>query len=176
MTTELFSLAASVVSAMGGGFAAWAAFRSAGSAREAQKSAEESERRASLRRVSETASAVSVEADRILIRGERLKLGYRSLFTLSGGTNHSKLPQYLDVIEEKMRKAAAFGVDASLFAGEPKLLAEATAEDVDRVQLRLAHSLVTVRGIREDLEREETGVESQCAELRESMDRTRLAR
>lgn len=172
--TELLSLAAAAVSAVGGAFAAWAAFRSAGSAREAQAAAARAERRAALRRVSETAGLVIVEAERIQARGPQLKLSYRSLFTLSGGANNSRLPLYLDAVDEKSKKTAALAADAKLFAGGATSLIDASLEDIDRVHIRLSDSVVTTRGIREDLEREENSVEAQCAERRESNERTRL--
>lgn len=174
--TDLLSLAAAVASAVGGGFAAWAAFRSAGSARLAQEEAARAERRAALRRVSETAGQVVSEAERIVARGPQVKLSYRSLFTLSGGAGNSRLPLYLDGVDEKVKKAAALAEDAKLFAGEARSLSDATLDDIDRVQVRLSNSVGTARGIREDLEREESSVEAQCAERRESMDRTRLAK
>lgn len=164
---ELLSLAAAVVSAVGGAFSAWAAFRSAGSARDAQNEAAKAERRAALRRISETAGLVIGEAERIQSRGPQLQLRYRSLFTLSGGLGGSRLPLYLDAIEEKMKKATALAEDAKLFSGEPGSLSHASLDDIDRVQIRLSDSVTTTRGIREDFEREENSVEAQCAVVRE---------
>jgi hypothetical protein len=66
--------------------------------------------------------------------------------------------------------------DAKLFVEGASSLGSATLDDIDRVQIRLSGSLATCRAIREDLEREENSIEAQCAERRESMDRTRLAR
>jgi hypothetical protein len=55
-------------------------------------------------------------------------------------------------------------------------LRRSTIEDILRVQTRLTNSVREVRALREELDREHDQIESQCAERRESMDRTRLAR
>lgn len=171
-TSELLSLAAAVVSAVGGAFSAWAAFRSAGSARLAQEEAARAERRAALRRVSETAGLVVSEVERIKARGPLLQLNYRSLFALSGSAGGSRSNVYIEAVDEKVKKAITLADDASLFAGEAKSLEDATLEEIDRVQVRLSNSLATVRGVREDLEREESSVEAQSAQLREQRLRT----
>lgn len=175
-TSELLSIAAAVVSAVGGAFSAWAAFRSAGSARVAQEEAAKAGRRAALRQVSETAGIVISEVERIQARGPQLQRSYHSLFALSGGLSNSRLPLHLDAVDKKVKKATALAEDARLFTSEAKSLIDASIEDIDRVQIRLSNSVITTRGVREDLEREESSVEAQVAERRESNERARIVK
>ena len=173
---ELLNLGITFASALGGAFAAWAAWRSAGHAKAAQESADLAERRAVLREISGAASAVLVEQSRIASRAGELKLGYRSLSTLSGASSSSNLTLLIARIDETLKVVEALATDAKLFSNNAQALAKAPPEEHDRVVTRMRESLIKAQGYREDLEREHTQVESQCAERRESMDRTRLAR
>ena len=68
--SEIISSVAAVVSAVGGTFAAVAAFRSAESARVAQQAGTAAKHRAALRQVNITAAEVLIEAERIADRGK----------------------------------------------------------------------------------------------------------
>ena len=175
-TTDYLSLTATVASAIAGAFAAWAAYRSAQSARVAQQAADKADLRAALREVATTANAIIAEKERIESRVAKLRLSYSSLFALSGASTSSNLPLYISAIDGKLARASTLAEDANLFASGAGNLAQCPTEEVDRVQLRLRGSLVVLQGTREDLESEHASVESQCAERRGSMDRTRLAR
>ena len=73
-TPEVVSTVAAIVSAIGGAFAALAAFRSADSARVAQQAAVAAELRAALRQIGTTATEMLIEAERIASRGNDLKI------------------------------------------------------------------------------------------------------
>ena len=173
---EILSVAASLASAVGGAFAAWAAFKSAKSAQVAQESAARSERRADLRELTATANAVIIEALRVVDRANELKLAHRSLAIMSGMSVSSSLDLSLAAVDAKIAKVNEQVQHAELFANNPTNLEHASAEDIDRVHLRLSASLKAVQAMLEDLGREYAIVESQCAGRRESMDRAKYAR
>lgn len=173
---ELLNLGITFASALGGAFAAWAAWRSAGHAKAAQDSADLAERRAVLREISSAASSVLVEQSRIANRADELKLSYRNLFALSGASSSSNLTLLIARIDEKLKAVEALAADAKLFSNNAVALVKAPPEEHDRVITRMRESLIKMQGCREDLEREHNQVESQCAERRESMARTRAAR
>ncbi|MFH7042047.1 hypothetical protein ABT392_06965 [Paucibacter sp. JuS9] len=129
-----------------------------------------------MRELAATANTVVVEESRIKARAIGLRQEYRSLAILSGGSGGSRQQLFLDAIDEKERQAVERADDARKFIDGARSLRESTAEDIDRVQHRLANSLEVVRAMREDLDREMLAVEGQSAERRAAMEGTRLAR
>ena len=166
---DILAAAAAVVSALGGGFAAWAAFKSAASARMAQESSERAELRTVLRQVSTTAGLIDIEATRVCDRGASLKTAHRGLATLSGATGNSRVKLHESVVDEKTKKAEDLAADAELWKDGAPGLQSAPAEEIDRVQRRLFVNLRAVEAIREDLDRELAVIESQCSEYRQRM-------
>lgn len=173
---EILSVAAAVVSAVGGAFAAWAALQSAQSASKTQEAADAMERNFALRDVALAAGEVQVEARRAETRAEQLKLSYSTLFILSGSFGNSRQAVFVAELEKKVERIAQLVEDASKFKDGAASLRKATIEDVLRVQTRLTNSVKESRALREELDREHDQIESQCAERRESMDRTRITR
>ena len=174
--TDYLSLIASVVSAIGGAFAARAAYLSAASAREAKEAAEAAETRLSLREISTTAAGVLLEVRRVEALVDQVKLQSRSLAILSGNHGGSRQQLFADAAETKRSRARALAQDSELFANGANSLAAVDANELERVLLRQTTALRDVQGLREDLEREHLSLEKQGAEIRESMDRTRLAK
>ncbi len=168
-TVDLLVAAASVISAIGGGFAAWAAFKSAASARSAQESTERAELRVALRQLSTTAGLIAVEVARVRDRGSALKIAHRSLATLSGTSGSSRVALYESAIDDKVKQSEELAIDAELWKDGATTLQSGPPEEIDRVQRRLSVSLRAVEAIREDLEREHATVESQCSEYRQRM-------
>lgn len=158
MATDLFSLGVSFLSAAGGAFAAWAAWRSAGYAELTQGAADRITHRQTLREIAADASEILVEHGRIDARAQNLKLGYQSFFRLSGSSSNSNLPLYLARVEKKLEHASELATDARLFVGGAASLIHSPIDDLDRVANRLHGSLVTLRGYREDLDKEELQV------------------
>jgi hypothetical protein len=175
-TVEVLSVSAALVSAIGGAFAAWAAFRSAASARLAQESADTSERRVSLRDLTSTARAVVIEAQRVAVRGGELKREHQSLAIMSGASISSSLDLSLAAVEAKLTEAKEQAKHAELFASSSSNLEHASSEEIDRVQLRLSDSLKKAQATLEDFDREHGIIERQCAARRQSMDQAKYAR
>lgn len=167
MDPEVVSAAAAVVSAVGGALAALAAFRSAESARIAQQAAAGAEHRAALRQIGITATEVLIEAERIVSRGNDLKLAYQTLFAFAGRAGSSRQTLYDSAIDEKLQHASKLSDYAKLFTTAAGKLDSAPPEETDRVQVRLSNTLTEIRALREDLERELSGVEGQSATYRD---------
>lgn len=167
VTPEVVSAAAAVVSAVGGAFAAIAAFRSADSARVAQQAAATAELRAALRQIGVTATEVLIEAERIASRGDDLKIAYRSLFIFAGQVGGSREALYDSAVDEKMKHATELSEYSKLFASNTGKLDSAPPEEIDRIQVRLSSILTEIRALREDIEREISGVEGQSATYRD---------
>lgn len=166
-TPEVVSAAAAVVSAVGGAFAAWAAFRSAESARIAQQAGAAAEHRAALRQIGTTATEVQIEVERIASRGNDLKIAYRTLFTFAGQLGSSRNNLYDAAVDEKLKRASELGGYAKLFTTAAAKLDGTPPEETDRVQVRLSNTLTEIRALREDLERELSSVEGQSATYRD---------
>ncbi len=169
MTTEFISVTAAVVSAIGGAFAAWAAFHSATSAHAAEMAAFDAERRAGLRLIGQTACDLILEGRRVDSRVSEAKLAYRTLFAFSGNSGGSREDLYLKAIDEKLKAAEELVNYGKLFAPEPSKLKGVPLDELDRVQTKLWNGLTEMRGLREDLEREYAGIEAQCAFYRQSV-------
>ncbi|MFI3120718.1 MAG: hypothetical protein QX203_12155 [Methylococcaceae bacterium] len=165
---EIVSAAAAVVSAVGGAFAALAAFRSADSARVTQRAAEAAEHRVALRQIGTTATEVFIEKERITSRGTNLKMAYQTLFAFAGQLGGSRKNFYESAVDEKVQHASKLGEYAKLFTTAAEKLDGTPPEETDRVQVRLSNSLTEIRALREDLERELSGVEGQSATYREN--------
>lgn len=165
-TPEIVSAAAAVVSAVGGAFAALAAFRSAESARVAQQAAAAVEHRAALRQIGTTATEVLIEVERIASRGNDLKIAYQTLFTFAGRSGGSR--KNLDsAVDEKLKHASELGDYAKLFTTAAEKLDGTPPEETDRIQVRLSNTLTEIRALREDLEHELSGVEGQSVTYRD---------
>lgn len=175
-TTELVSAVAAVVSAIGGALAAWAAYRSADSARASQRATEEAERRASLRQVAATCGEIITEAKCVETRGNRTKLAYNTLAVFSGSIGNSAITIRLNEVDAKVQRSADLAKHAKLFVDGASALVQAPSEELDRVQLRESIALVEVRALREELDLELAELQSQIAQCREDQMRARYAR
>lgn len=173
---EVASAVAAVVSAVGGAFAAVAAFRSAVSARDATRQAEESERRALLREVSTAAASVQAVVLGASSRGQELLLEYRSAEVFSGSADHSALQQLRESTEKLVEKARSLAEDAQLFSGGAKSLADAPADEIERVRTRLTESLGLVQVIREELDRKYLAMATQNLQHRQVILQARALR
>jgi hypothetical protein len=173
---ELVSAAAAVVSAIGGAFAAWAAYRSADSARASQRAAEEAERRASLRQVAATCSEIITEAKRVETRGNQTKLAYNTLAAFSGSLGNSAISIRLNEVDAKVQRSSELATHAKLFVDGASALGQAPSDELDRVELRESSALVEVRAVREELELELSDLQAQIAQRREDNMRAKYAR
>lgn len=171
--TELVSLVAAVVSAIGGAFAARAAFLSARSARETQLAADDAERRATRRDLGRTAAEVIIDCGRVERLRQALKSEYGSLAIFNGGYGDARMQIKFDEIDGLAAEAEVLKKDAALFFDGAASLLDAPVEEIDRVLLRQQTALTRVQSLRVDFEREYTQVERQNAESRARMDATR---
>ena len=161
-TPELVSIMAAVASAVGGAFAAVAAFRSAGSARDAQRAADEAERRALLRQVVLTAKDVALEARRTLNAAVLTLRSHKDLATFSGGLGGSRHQLAKDALADKSAGAAAIEKEGKVFDAWPSSLEKAPVAEIDRVLTKLLGLFSEARSAREDLEQERADIERQC--------------
>lgn len=158
---------AAVVSAIGGVFAAIAAFRSAASAREANACVARSEQRFAVRELVVTANEVMIELRRAESRASDLKREHRSLAMFCGQMGGPRYAMAEKAVDEKLARAVAAAVDAKEFTRDTTTLYEASIDDINKRLAKMQQSLFEVRSIREDLEREFAPVESQVAVYRE---------
>lgn len=165
--SDVVSATAAVVSAVGGTFAAFAALRSAESARVAQQAGAAAEHRAALRQIGISATEVLIEVERFESRGKDLKTAYRTLSSFAGQSGGSRQKLYDAVVDEKLKHASKLGDYARLFTTAAARLDGTPPEETDRVQVRLTNALTEIRALREDLERELSGVEGQSATYRD---------
>lgn len=165
MSDNLFDMSVGIASLVGIGFSAWAAWRSAGSARLALEAADRITHRQTLREIAVNANEVLIEHGRITTQVRDLKLEYQVLFV--GDSSNSNLPQYLARVEEKLKHASGLADDARLFAGSASSLIHSPIGDLDRIANRLHGSLATLRGYREDFHKEQQKVAKWLREKRE---------
>ena len=158
---SVLSLIATIGSAIAGAYAARAAYLSAHSAREAQKSADDAELRALLRELSSSSSRVVVEESRIQMAGNDVKRAYRTLAMNTGNSTNSKLALYVAATDKKMITAAELAKDAALFSGGAKSLHLCPLDEIERVLSRQIEALHIVQSIRDDLTREHLSLESE---------------
>jgi hypothetical protein len=161
-TPELVSAIAAVVSAVGGGFATVAAFRSADSARKAQQSADEAERRAVLRQVVLTGKEIELESRRCVDTAERARRSYRDLAIFGGGLGGSRHQLAQDALTEKAKRAEAIESEGRLFGTWPSTLETAPFSEIDRVLTKLLALHSEAKAMRDDIERGRADVERQC--------------
>lgn len=173
---EVASAVAAVVSAVGGAFAALAAFRSAGAAREAALSAEHANRRAMLRDVSAIAASILGAVLGVKSRAAELICEYKSAEVFSGSRENSSLLKLQESTCELQAKAESFVADAGLFANGATQLAASPAEDIDRVFVRLSGNLQLIQTIRDELDRKYAAMSSQNAQHREVALQSRVPR
>lgn len=161
-TPELVSALAAVVSAIAGGFAVVAAFRSADSARKAQLSADEAERRAVLRQVALTGKDIELEAKRCVDAAALAGRSHKDLAIFAGGLGGSRHQLVKDALAEKAKRAEAIEGEGKLFGTWPSTLESAPLSEIDRVLTKLLALLSEAKGMRDDLERDRADVERQC--------------
>ena len=163
----MISAIAAVVSAVGGAFAAVAAFRSAGSARDAYEAAQVFEKRSALRQLTVTASEVLVEGRRAESRCVELKLAYRTLSVFAGAAGGSAERECLANVDKKLEEVTKLLEYAKPFASDRDSLMNGPLDEIISRETKMLQVLTQVRAMREDLEREHASVEGQCTTYRE---------
>lgn len=165
----VISAIAAVVSAVGGCFAAVAAFRSAGFARTANEAAQLSEKQAALRQMSVTASEVLVEAERANTRGVDLKNAYQTLSAFAGQSGGSRLGLYIDKVDKKLKDTEELSQKARPFISGVEDLINGPLLEMNSREIAMTQALTKIRAIREDLEREHASIEAQNKTYRDKV-------
>lgn len=167
--TDTASAIAAVVSAVFGVLAVVAAFRSASYAQKAHDAAEDAERRGALRQVISTAKEVELEARRGIDAAALAGRSRNDLAIFAGGLGGSRNRLSQEGYAAKSKRAEEIASEAKLFAAEPSTLEKAPPLELDRVLIKLTALLSEARALREDLERERTELEAQCATFRQAV-------
>ncbi|SFX54675.1 hypothetical protein [Marinospirillum alkaliphilum] len=157
----IISAIAAILSAIGGGIACIAAFRSAKHAKDTFDAGELSEKRLLLRQLSITAHEVAVEVDRIKWVAQGLHISYKTLFTFAGQFNSSRQQMYERDIDAKMREADNLLEKAKPFTNFQDSLLNGPLEEIASREVKIAQALLRARIIREKLEGEQRSVEVQ---------------
>ena len=166
-SVEITSAVAAIVSAVGGAFADIGAMRSASSARHAQEATERSEKRVALRELVVSENELSVELERVLSRAKELKASYRLLFNFSVSSNNSNEKLVVSAIEEKVLSVQKAAEEVAQHSTDLTTLYDASLDDINKRQAQIQQALFSVRSVREDIDREHSSVEAECAAYRE---------
>ena len=169
LSAEIISVIAAVFSAVGGAFAARAAYLSADSARKAQQAVDEAERRSALRQVVVTAKEVEVEGGRCTAVAAAAIRSCRDLATFSGGLGGSRQKVYVEALEAKAARAAEIEGEGKLFGAWPSSLAASPIGEIDRVAVKLLARRTEAIAMRQDLEGQRADFEGQNSVYRQKV-------
>ena len=156
----------SLVSAIASVLSAGAAFWSAASARSAQKSSQRIEQDKAQIELTVRAKEVSIEAERVIARGAELKQALDDAFRLAGQHNSPRLKTLLHGVDEKIEKVKALKKELETSTLSENDLEKKKLEDIAQRQARVSETLVHIRAIREDMEREIASAIDSSKEIR----------
>jgi hypothetical protein len=153
-TITLIPVIAALVAAAGGVWAARAAHRSAVTAQEAARHAENVDRRGLLRDLTTTAHRVVAESLQIGSLIEELKTEYRMLATSSGQSGSSREKLLIQRAEAKQKEVCLLQAEARKLIEERAQLRIASEEDLTQSLSKVDGYLIQVLQIKDSLERE----------------------
>lgn len=163
----IISAIAALLSAVGGGVACIAAFRSAKHAKDTFDSAHLAEKRSVLRQLSVTAHEIGIEVDRIKWVAQGLKVSYQTLFTFSRQLGGSRQQLYQQEIEAKLQEAERLLKIASPFTTFQEKLLNGPLEEISSREISVSQAAMQARALREKLEEEHRAIETQNQTHRE---------
>ncbi|HHJ16273.1 MAG TPA: hypothetical protein ENJ80_06205 [Gammaproteobacteria bacterium] len=166
-TLSMISAVGGVVAAFGGLFAALAAFRSAGIAKNAADRAQEVERRSLIRDVTASAQAVIAESLRVDDLSNNLKREYKDLSIFSGGVGGSREKVHVDAVEEKQRGVMSLQQEALSTLENGEALRGMSEETLSGLLAKYEGYLIQIRRVKEKLLLELGSVEKQNYLFRE---------
>jgi hypothetical protein len=152
---------------IGTGLSALWAFRSADSARAAQRSADEAARRNALLTIARTAADVLAELQRVESRSKEATRGYDTLLVFSGSYEHTGIDEAKTKVSSLQARAQERAEYAKLWTDPGAKLRDTPPEEIDRVQLKLTAILSEIAAVREELDRTVASVEAQNAPYRQ---------
>ncbi|MDR7152013.1 putative coiled-coil protein SlyX [Hydrogenophaga palleronii] len=166
-TVAIISAIAALLSAIGGGVACIAAFRSATHAKATFDSAQLAEKRLVLRQLSVTAHEIVIEVDRIKWVALGLKVSYQTLFTFAGQLGSSRQQLYQQEIEVKLQEAERLLKIAAPFATFQDKLLNGPLEEITSREILVSQTAMQVRALLAKLEEEQRTIETQNQTHRE---------
>ena len=159
-TTAILGLVIAALSAL-------AAFRSAASARSAQRWAEEAAQSGALFAAARTAAEILVDLQRIKSSAEHSALAHSTLGVFSGSYQNSGIQQSESKIAKLVEQAEELATYARLFSDTAAKLGQSPQEEITRVHLNLCASQGQVAALREEIERTVASIEAQNTQYRE---------
>jgi len=168
-TFSVISAAGGILGAAGGLFAAIAAFRSAGTAKDAAKHAQQVEHRTLVRDVIAAAQNVIAEGMRVDDISNKLKRGYRDLFEFAGQSSSSRQIILTEGVEKKQHGVTPLQQESlKLVEGKKALLEKEEAELTDEL-VKYEGYVIQVRLVKEELEHDLATVERENQPHREKL-------
>lgn len=149
---------AAVVSAIGGAFAAIAAFRSAGAAQASAKHAADVEHRALVRDVLAVAASIIRDAARARLIADALPDAYKTLHALAGSGSGSNEGIAIAKVEAKADAIAPSAQRAKNVGNDYATLYKASADDLSNMLAGLTADQVNVRALLDDFMAEQSSV------------------
>lgn len=166
-TLSAISAIGGVLGAVGGLFAAFAAFRSAGTAKDAANRAQQVEHRELMRDVVSAAQSVIAESLRIDDISNKLKMGYRTLFTFAGQTGGSRQEVLTAEVEKKQQGVIPLQQEAMKLLEDKKTLRIKPEEELTDELVKFEGYLIQIRRVKEKLNHDLTEVERDNQTYRE---------
>ena len=166
-TLSLISVIGGTLAAVGGLFAAIAAFRSAGIAKTAANHAQEVERRSLLREVTAVGQSVIAESFRVDDLSNNLKRAYRNLSVFAGQTGGSREKVHVEEVEKKQREVVTLQQGAMGSLENRESLRAMSEEELTGLLTKFEGYLIEIRRVKEKLGQELASVEQQNQLFRE---------
>lgn len=148
-TLAAISAVAGLIGAAGGLFAAIAACRSAGTAKDAAKRAQEVDRRGLVRDVATAANNVVAETIRVDDIGNKLKQAYQTLATFSDQSGGSRLKLFIEEVERKQNQVVPLQQEALALLEKRETFSNSSEDDLALLLTKLEGYLVQVRRVKE---------------------------
>jgi hypothetical protein len=164
---EIVATTAAVIGLVIAALSALAAFRSAGSARSAQRWAEESAHIAATLTACRTAAEVVVELQRVKSVVDQANLAYQTLAAFSGSYQNAGIEEAKAHVGRLAKQAKELAEYATPFASDSSRLAQAPLAELARVQLALSSRLAQMVAFRIEVEHVVASVETQNSQYRE---------
>jgi hypothetical protein len=159
---------ASIISALGGLYAARAARVSAELARATLEESRMTEKRSALRQLSLSANQVTVEAKRIDGVSRGLKVNYQTLAIFCGASNGSRVQIYCETIDKRISEAMRISEKSKSFIAFQQQLHKGPLEEITSREISVSRDLRDLQHIRDEMEKENCEISGQIAAYREA--------
>ncbi|MCP4487634.1 MAG: hypothetical protein GY820_10015 [Gammaproteobacteria bacterium] len=160
-TISALTAVASLIGALGGLFAAIAAFRSAGTAKASAAQALAVEKRSQVRDLSNLSNSVLAETMRVDDIANKLKTAYQTLAVFAGASGGSRIKLHTDAVETKQREIGPIQDRAREYAENWQQNRKLGEEELTTHLAEIEGYLIQVRRVKEKLLQELESVEEQ---------------